>query len=167
MTHLLWWQELHHLLRVQTQNRRLVLVGSVTGVQLSDTLSHQQTLLHRLIEHVLVRGYSGMVLPDTVVLDHLLQSCVEALGAQPVTPLALQLLLSLVQLGFQWDSESSLVHMLCQGGQEFTELRVLGQILLCNVTQGEGGENLLVQTVTVPKRKLRFSGHFQLYCVSF
>lgn len=45
--------------------------------------------------HVLVRGYSGMVLPDTVVLDHLLQSCVEALGAQPVTPLALQLLLSL------------------------------------------------------------------------
>lgn len=47
----------------------------------------------------------------------------------------------LVQLRFQWDSESSLVHMLWQGGQECTELRVLGQILLCNVTQRGGGEN--------------------------
>ncbi len=45
--------------------------------------------------HVLIRWHSGMVLPDTVVLDHLLQPSVEALGAQPVSPLALQLLLSL------------------------------------------------------------------------
>lgn len=45
--------------------------------------------------HVLVGRYSGMVLPDTVLLDHLLQPFVEALRAQPVTPLALQLLLSL------------------------------------------------------------------------
>lgn len=52
----------------------------------------------------------------------------------------------LVQLCFQWDGEPSLVHMLCQGGQEFTELRVLGQILLCNVTQREGGENWAGET---------------------
>lgn len=45
--------------------------------------------------HALVGGHSGVVLPDTVVLDHLLQRFVETLGAQPVTPLALQLLLSL------------------------------------------------------------------------
>lgn len=45
--------------------------------------------------HVLVRGYSGMVLPDAVFLYHLLQPFVEALGAQPLTPLALQLLLNL------------------------------------------------------------------------
>lgn len=47
--------------------------------------------------HVLVGGCGGVVLPDTVVLDHLLKSFVEALGAQPLTPLALQLLLSLTQ----------------------------------------------------------------------
>lgn len=45
--------------------------------------------------HVLVRGYSGMVLPDTVVLDHLLQPSVQALGAQPLKFLNLQLLFSL------------------------------------------------------------------------
>lgn len=45
--------------------------------------------------HVLVRGYGGMMLPDTMVLDHLLEPFVETLGAQPETPLALQLLLSL------------------------------------------------------------------------
>lgn len=36
-----------------------------------------------------------MMLPDTMVLDHLLEAFVETLGAQPETPLALQLLLSL------------------------------------------------------------------------
>lgn len=36
-----------------------------------------------------------MVLPDAVLLDHLLQSFVEALRPQPVTPLTLQFLLSL------------------------------------------------------------------------
>lgn len=45
--------------------------------------------------HVLVRGYSGMVLPDTVVLDHLLQPSVQALRAQPLKFLNLQLLFSL------------------------------------------------------------------------
>ena len=47
----------------------------------------------------------------------------------------------LFQLCFQRDSESTLVHMLTQGGQEFTELRVLGQVLLCDVAQREGGQN--------------------------
>lgn len=45
--------------------------------------------------HVLVRWYSGMVLPDTVVLDHLLQPSVQALRAQPLKFLNLQLLFSL------------------------------------------------------------------------
>ncbi len=47
----------------------------------------------------------------------------------------------LFQLCLQRTSKSSLVHMLCQGGQEFTEPRILGQIVLGNVTQREGGEN--------------------------
>lgn len=43
----------------------------------------------------LVRGYSGMVLPDTVLLDHLLQPLIKALWAQPLTSVALQLLVCL------------------------------------------------------------------------
>lgn len=44
-----------------------------------------------------------MVLPDTVVLDHLLQCLMEALQAQPEPPLVLQFLLSLEKL--HWLSE--------------------------------------------------------------
>lgn len=40
-----------------------------------------------------------MVLPDAVVLDHLLQPLVEALGVKPLMPLALQLLLRLNNKG--------------------------------------------------------------------
>lgn len=47
----------------------------------------------------------------------------------------------LLQLCFQRYREPRLVHMLRQGGQQFTELRVLCQILLFNVTQRHGGEN--------------------------
>ena len=50
MTHLLQWHELHHLLGVQTQDRGLVLVGSATWIQQFDTLSHQETLLHRRVK---------------------------------------------------------------------------------------------------------------------
>lgn len=42
--------------------------------------------------------------------------------------------------------------MLRQGGQEFAELRVLGQILLCKVTQREGGENCAEETRVNEKR---------------
>ncbi len=66
------------------------------------SLIHCQPLVHLWtvqeaceMYHVLVRGYSGMVLLHTVVLDHLLQPFVETLRAQPVTPLALHLLFSL------------------------------------------------------------------------
>lgn len=55
----------------------------------------------------------------------------------------------LVQLCFQRYREPRLVHMLRQGGQQFTELRVLCQILLCNVTQRNGGENCTDETKSV------------------
>lgn len=39
--------------------------------------------------------------------------------------------------------------MLRQGGQQFTELGVLGQILLCYVAQRDGGENCADETKSV------------------
>lgn len=50
MTHLLYGHELNHLLGVQAQNVGLILVDSTAGIQLSDTLSHKETLLHCLME---------------------------------------------------------------------------------------------------------------------
>lgn len=48
--HLFWWHELHDLLGIQTQNWWLILVGSATGIQLSDALGHQHGLLYCVIK---------------------------------------------------------------------------------------------------------------------
>lgn len=70
--------------------------------------------------HVLVRGYSGMMLPDTMVLDHLLEPFVETFGAQPETPLALQLLLSLEKQIWKCSQiHKSLQLLACAAGQWF------------------------------------------------
>lgn len=50
LTHLLCWHEFQYLFRAQAQDRRLVLSGCATEVQLSDALGHFETTLYSLTE---------------------------------------------------------------------------------------------------------------------
>lgn len=49
--------------------------------------------------------------------------------------------LYLLQIRFQWASQSSFIHMMCQTGHEFIELGVLAQVLLYHVTKWKRGQN--------------------------